>query len=148
MFGLVNHLEVTRLTGLEQRRFGRCDEPALGVVVDEDLLRVADLVGKRNIAVGQQHLLLFLVRQKKSVFRDAAHGELLNMSGSEHTKIRYSMDLRRKNTFYFHAVQLSGRKERGTKPGETRTEEGNGRQRVSRAAQRPYSCRQPDVRAA
>ena len=58
---LVHHAQVTRFVGAQQRRFGRRHQPVLGVVVEEYLFLVADLVRQRGVAVGQQNLVLLLI---------------------------------------------------------------------------------------
>ena len=60
---LVHHAQEARLSGAQQRRFGRGHQPVFGVVVEEHLFPVADLVGQRGVAVGQQNFVLFLVRE-------------------------------------------------------------------------------------
>ena len=66
---------------------------ALGVFGNER--RIADLVGQRNITVGQQYFVLFVVDQIESVVRDAVYGEGLCASCFEHngyfilTKVRF-----------------------------------------------------------
>ena len=61
--GLVHHAQVTRLSGAEQRRFGSRNEAVFRVVVNENLLFVAGFVCEGYITVGQQNLVLFLVRK-------------------------------------------------------------------------------------
>ena len=61
--GLVHHAQVTRLPGAEQRRFGSRHEAVFRVVVNENLLFVAGFVGEGDITVGQQNLVLLLVRK-------------------------------------------------------------------------------------
>ena len=64
-------------------------------VIDEYFERIADLVGQRNITVGQQYFVLFVVDQIESVVRDAVYGEGLCASCFEHngcfilTKVRF-----------------------------------------------------------
>ena len=60
---LVHDAEITRLADAQQRRFGRRHQPVFGVVVEEDLLFVARLVCQGYVAVGQQNLVLLLVRK-------------------------------------------------------------------------------------
>ena len=60
---LVHHAQVARFVGAQQRRFGRRHQPVFGVVVEEDLLFVARLVCKGYVTVGQQNLVLLLVRK-------------------------------------------------------------------------------------
>ena len=81
---LVHHAQVSRLADAQQRLFGRGHQPVLRVVVNEDLLAVADLVRERRVAVREQHFGLLLVREVDSVFRRAAYGECLGASGFEH----------------------------------------------------------------
>ena len=69
------------LAGAGQRRFARGHEPVFGVVIDEDVDRVAHLVGERNVAVGQQYLLPLLIGEIETVVRDTGHGERMVLSG-------------------------------------------------------------------
>lgn len=64
-----------------QRRFARGHEPVFGVVIDEDVDRVAHLVGERNVTVGQQYLLPLLIGEIETVVRDTGHGERMVLSG-------------------------------------------------------------------
>jgi len=50
-------------------------------VIDEDVDRVAHLVGERNVAVGQQYLLPLLIGEIETVVRDTGHGERMVLSG-------------------------------------------------------------------
>ena len=60
---LVHHAQIARFAFAQQRRFGRRHQPVFGVVVEEDLLFVARLVCKGYVTVGQQNLVLLLVRK-------------------------------------------------------------------------------------
>ena len=78
---LVDHFQECGLAGAGQRRFARGHEPVFGVVIDEDVDRVAHLVGERNVAVGQQYLLPLLIGEIETVVRDTGHGERMVLSG-------------------------------------------------------------------
>ena len=80
----VHHLEESRLARPEQRGFGCGHQPVFRVVVNEDLDPVADPVFERNVTVGKQHFVPLLVREEKAVVGNAADGEGLRVSGSEH----------------------------------------------------------------
>ena len=78
---LVDHFQECGLAGAGQRCFARGHEPVFGVVIDEDVDRVAHLVGERNVTVGQQYLLPLLIGEIETVVRDTGHGERMVLSG-------------------------------------------------------------------
>ena len=82
--GLVHDLEKPGLPGAQQGCFGRSHEAVFGVVVEEYLLPISDLVGERRVAVREQDFVLFPVGEVESVFRETAYGERLRVSGFEH----------------------------------------------------------------
>ena len=68
---LVHYAQESRFSFAQLRRFGRGDQSVFRIVIDEYFERIADLVGQRNITVGQQYFVLFVVDQIESVVRDA-----------------------------------------------------------------------------
>ena len=92
---LVHYAQESRFSFAQLRRFGRGDQSVFRIVIDEYFERIADLVGQRNITVGQQYFVLFVVDQIESVVRDAVYGEGLCASCFEHngcfilTKVRF-----------------------------------------------------------
>ena len=82
--GLVHYFQIARFARAQQRRLGRRHQTVFRVVVDEDFLAVAGFVRQRDIAVGEQHFVVFLVLKIESVVRYAADGERVVAACFEH----------------------------------------------------------------
>ena len=82
----IYNLKVRDLSGGGVRLFGRGYKPVLGVVVYKYIHRIAHLVGKRNVTVGQQYFVAFFFDEIKPVVLDPVNGERLVNSCVEHRK--------------------------------------------------------------
>ncbi len=84
MHRLVDDLQEPGFADAQERCLGRSYETVLRIVVDEDFLAVAGLVGERDVAVGKQHFVVLFVFEVKPVVGDAADGEGVGAACFEH----------------------------------------------------------------